>query len=264
MDTCEHHDLPCAGDHAVVGAGPHLGYVHSWESMGTQDGPGTRFVLFLTGCALRCRYCHNPDTWHMKSGLAMTLDEVSDEIAKFRRVLPIMHGGVTLSGGEPLVQYDFAAAILRRCKEMGLHTALDTSGYLGDHVKDDMLADVDLVLLDIKSWDPQTYRDLTQHSIDPTLRFARRLADMQKPIWIRFVLVPGVTDDPENVAGLARFVATLGPAVQRVDVLPFHQMGKSKWHDMHMIYSLEDVLPPTDAQIDAVRSIFQAEGLPVV
>lgn len=264
IDRLPCHDACTGGFEAAGQAGQGdllTGFVHSWETMGTQDGPGTRFVLFLTGCALRCRYCHNPETWHLKNGEPMTVAQVAEEIAKYRRVLSIMHGGVTVSGGEPLVQHAFSAAILRHCKELGLHTALDTSGYMGDWASDEMLADVDLVLLDIKSWLPETYRTVTGHDIEPTLRFARRLVDKKIPIWVRFVLVPGLTDDPANVDGLAAFVASLGDGVERVDILPFHQMGKAKWHDLHRAYSLEDVQPPTEAQIQAVRDVFARHGV---
>ena len=167
------------------------GWVHSTEAGGAVDGPGIRHVLFLSGCMLRCRYCHNPDTWHMHKGKPTTSREVLREIAGYAKFLIHAKGGVTLTGGEPLVQPDFVAAILRGCKEMGLHTALDTAGFLGTHADDYLLADVDLVLLDIKAFSEETYRALTGVALQPTLDFAERLAAMNKPVWLRYVLVPG-------------------------------------------------------------------------
>src|ERR1044071_6336956 len=190
-------------------AEPVTGRIHSWDLSTAVDGPGTRFVLFLSGCPLRCLYCHNPDTWHMRDGHRMTVDEVMAEVTKYRRFIEVAGGGLTISGGEPLLQPDFTAEIFHRAKQLGLHTALDTSGFLGARASDALLADTDLVLLDIKSWNPATYRRLTGVDLAPTLAFARRLSDMVKPMWIRFVLVPGLTDHEEDIENLATFVADL-------------------------------------------------------
>jgi len=238
------------------------GWIHSLESGGTADGPGVRFVVFFAGCPLHCLYCHNPDTRHMHDGTRTTSGAVLGEIEGVAGFLRHGHGGVTLSGGEPLVQPDFAAAILRGCRRLGLHTALDTSGFLGSHATDALLADVDLVLLDIKAFKEATYRHLTGAPLRPTLEFAERLSLMRTPIWLRYVLVPGLTDDETEIAGLAEFAAGLG-TVERVDVLPFHKMGEAKWRALGRPYQLADTPPPTPEQTDRVRRIFQAEGLTV-
>jgi pyruvate formate lyase activating enzyme len=237
------------------------GYVHSVEIGSFVDGPGIRFVVFLAGCPLRCQYCHNPDAWKAsaeKTDSATVLAQIERTAGFLKRGC----GGVTISGGEPLVQADFALAILQGAKALGLHTALDTSGYLGDRVTDEMLDALDLVLLDIKSWDERTYRDVTGVELAPTLQLARRLSDVGKPAWIRFVLVPGLTDDPANVEGLARFVGTLHN-VQRVEVLPFHQMGKQKWEDLGLPYRLGETRTPTPEEVRRVKDMFSAEGLEV-
>jgi pyruvate formate lyase activating enzyme len=245
-----------------VGSEKIVGYVHSFETGGTVDGPGIRFVLFTTGCPLRCLYCHNPDTWKLKNGKRMTVDEVMAEIGKYVRFLTICGGGVTISGGEPALQHEFVAEILRRCKALNLHTALDTSGLLGDQISDAMLEEIDLILLDIKSWDPELYQRLTRQPVEPTLRFARRLSDMEKPMWIRFVLVPGLTDGLENVEGVADFVAGLS-SVERVEVLPFHQMGISKWEALGINYELGDTEPPSQELLERVQDQFRDRMLEV-
>jgi pyruvate formate lyase activating enzyme len=238
------------------------GSVHSWDVATAVDGPGTRFVLFLSGCPLRCLYCHNPDTWHMRDGHRTTVEEVLAEMAKYRRFIEVAGGGVTISGGEPLLQPDFTAAVLRGAKELGLHTALDTSGFLGTRATDDLLADTDLVLLDIKSWDPVTYRHVTGGEVAPTLDFARRLSALRKPMWIRFVLVPGHTDAPDNVEGIASFVTTLD-AVERVEVIPFHKLGAPKYAALGIPFPLADVPTPDAELIRRVRSQFSGLGVPV-
>lgn len=236
------------------------GWIHSTETGGAVDGPGIRYVLFLAGCLMRCRYCHNPDSWHMHHGKPTTSREVLDEIASYAKFLIHTKGGVTLSGGEPLVQPDFTHAILRGSKEMGLHTALDTSGHLGLHADDHLLADVDLVLLDIKAFTEGTHRDLTGVALQPTLDFAERLAAMNKPVWLRYVLVPGLTDKFDEIEGLADFAARLGN-VERVDVLPFHKLGEFKWKAEGLDYTLADTEPPTPDLTERVRAVFRNRGL---
>lgn len=239
---------------------PVRGWVHSVESCGTLDGPGLRYVLFLAGCPLRCLYCHNPDTRHMHDGTPTLAGEVLADIASTAGFLTRGHGGVTLSGGEPLVQPDFCAAILRGCKAMGLHTALDTSGYLGNHADDFLLADTDLVLLDIKAFTERTYRALTGVPLRPTLEFAERLAELGKPVWLRYVLVPGLTDDEREITALAEFAAGLG-VVERADVLPFHKMGEAKWAALALPYQLSATQPPTAEQTERARCLFRNAGL---
>lgn len=238
------------------------GSVHSWDIATAVDGPGTRFVLFLSGCPLRCLYCHNPDTWHMRDGHRTTVDEVMDEVGKYRRFIEVAGGGLTISGGEPLLQPDFTAEIFRRAKQLGMHTALDTSGFLGARASDELLADTDLVLLDIKSWNPATYRRVTGGEVTPTTQFARRLSALRKPMWIRFVLVPGHTDAEDNVDGIASFVSTLD-AVERVEVLPFHKLGAPKYAALGIPFPLRDVPTPDAELVRRVRGQFADRGVPV-
>jgi pyruvate formate lyase activating enzyme len=234
------------------------GWIHSWETSAGQDGPGWRLVVFLSGCLLRCQYCHNPDTWNMYSGKEMTVDEIWEEVKHY---LPMLRrGGLTFTGGEPLVQAPFLKSLLRRAKEHNLHTAIDTAGFLGDRVDRQMMNDIDLVLLDIKCWDPRKYVDLTSKEIEPTLQFARRLAEANRPVWLRYVLVPGLTDTPEDMEGVAAFAAELGN-IERVDVLPFHQLGKNKWAELGLDYKLQNVLPASVEQVKSAIEIFKGYGL---
>ena len=239
-----------------------VGYVHSVEVGSTVDGPGIRFVGFLTGCLLRCQYCHNPDTWHKYNGRPVTVAKAMREIGKYATVLKISKGGVTLSGGEPIVQRAFAMQIFRRCKALGLHTCLDTSGRLGDKLSDDDLMQIDLNLLDIKSGDPEVYQKVTRQPLQPTLDYARRLSTLKRPMWIRYVLVPGLTDGVDNVEQVADFVGALG-SVERVEILRFHQMGRDKWHKLGLAYPLEEVEPPDAELSERVRGQFRSRGLTV-
>lgn len=223
-----------------------FGYVHSYETGSRLDGPGVRVTLFVSGCPLRCQYCHNPDTWHLKDGSRVALEHVVARLGSFAPALRAMGGGLTISGGEALVQVAFTQRIFAAAKSFGLHTALDTSGFLGTRATDDYLQHVDLVLLDIKSGDPETYRRVTNREIEPTLRFAERLAAMDKPVWVRYVLVPGLTDAPANVEQVARFVAPMRN-VKWVEVLPFHQLGAFKWQQLGLEYALgESPAAPPD------------------
>ncbi len=239
-----------------------LGSVHSWELVTAVDGPGTRLTVFLAGCPLRCLYCHNPDTMEMRRGEPVTADELLARVARYRGVFAATGGGLTISGGEPLMQPAFVRNILRGATEMGIHTTIDTSGFLGAHCTDAMLDDVDLVLLDVKSGDPDTYRRVTGRDLHPTLDFGRRRAARGTEIWIRFVLVPGLTDAPADVAAVADFVATLG-TVTRVEVLPFHQMGRDKWESLGKRYELQNTHAPSSELVTRTRSQFRARGLTV-
>lgn len=239
---------------------PRAGAVSSWDISTGVDGPGTRFVVFLAGCELRCLYCQNPETWHMRDGTRMPATEVIAEAAKYARFISVSGGGATISGGEPLLQPDFAHELLRGFKGLGLHTALDTSGALGHRASDELLADVDLVLLDIKSWDRETYRRVTGGEVRPTLDFAIRLAELERPTVVRFVLVPGHTDDVANVEGAAEFIGGL-PNVLQVDVLPFHRMATPKYDDLGLTYQLADTLPPSPELLHRVREQFRSHGL---
>jgi pyruvate formate lyase activating enzyme len=239
-----------------------IGYVHSIEVGSTVDGPGIRFVLFLTGCPLRCQFCHNPDTWHKQNGRQVTLDRMMKEIGKYVQVLKISQGGITISGGEPVLQNAFTTRVFRRCKALGLHTCLDTSGRLGERLSDAELDDIDLQLLDIKSGIPETYLRVTGQPLEPTLVYARRLSDLERPIWVRFVLVPNLTDDYDNVEKVADICAGL-KSLERVEILRFHQMGKDKWQKLGVEYRLEDTEPPTPELAERVREQFRSRGLTV-
>jgi pyruvate formate lyase activating enzyme len=226
------------------------------------DGPGVRLVAWTAGCMWRCLYCHNPDTWTMSNGIPVTIARATEELRKYRHGLRTMSGGFTLSGGEALMQHRFAVKLFAAAKALGIHTALDTNGYYGDRLSDAELETIDLVLLDLKGWDPERHRRLTGMDIAPTLEFARRLAARRKPIWVRFVLVPGLTDDKEDVEGIAGFAAGLG-TVQRVDILPFHQMGRFKWKALGLSYALEDAQPPSASAVEQAAAPFRAAGLTV-
>jgi pyruvate formate lyase activating enzyme len=239
-----------------------VGLVHSWELVTAVDGPGTRLTLFLNGCPLRCRYCHNPDTWALRDGTPTTVGEVVARIARYRRIFAATGGGLTISGGEPLLQSAFVANVFRECHDLGIRTALDTSGYLGSRAGDDLLDATDLVLLDVKSGLPSVYREVTTRDLAPTVAFGDRLSARGIPMWVRFVLVPGLTDAAENVAAVADIV-TGWPSVERVEVLPFHQLGRSKWKERGLSYTLEDVEPPSPAAVEVAREQFRRRGLAV-
>jgi pyruvate formate lyase activating enzyme len=211
-------------------------------------------VVFTTGCPLRCKYCHNPDAQHLKAGQETTVGAVMGELAPFAAFYRA-HGGLTVTGGEPLVQPAFTRALFQAARSWGLTTALDTSGYLGAHADAALLDATDLVLLDIKSWDPATYEAVTSVALQPTLDFARRLAERGNPMWLRFVLVPGLTDAEDNVAGLAAFARSL-PNVERVEILPFHKMGEAKWRALGRPYALFDTPEPTLELVEKVRAAF--------
>lgn len=245
---------------AQPAAGEVVGRVHSVLPGAAVDGPGLRYLVFMAGCNYRCLYCHNPDTWKRDGGEETKLGDLVARIASYRPFLA-KGGGVTISGGEPLVQADFVGALLSRVKsELGLHTAIDTNGSLAGRLPDSWFEPLDLVLLDIKHFDEEAHRRLAGARLEPVLDCARRLARMGKSIWIRHVLIPGLTDDPELTRGIARFAASLG-CVERVDVLPFHQMGAYKWRELGLRYELEKVEPPTDERLDEAKGIFRSLGL---
>ncbi|MFZ5671726.1 MAG: pyruvate formate-lyase-activating protein [Pseudomonadota bacterium] len=235
-----------------------IGWIHSFETGSPVDGPGIRVTVFMSGCLLRCLYCHNPDTWHLKDGTQVSIERATEALTGYAAALRAL-GGLTISGGEPLVQAHFTRRLFSAAKKMGIHTALDTSGFLGARADDDYLRNVDLVLLDIKSWDPATYRRAIGQDVRPTLDFAERLASLGKPVWIRFVLVPGLTDAAENVDGIARFVAPMRN-VEWVEVLPFHQMGAFKWKAMGLKYELLDTASPSPALMKRVLEQFRDAG----
>jgi pyruvate formate lyase activating enzyme len=251
----------CLGSTPVPQAAPPLGILHSVETGAAGDGPGMRFMFFFSGCLFRCLYCHNPDTWKMSSGREISIDEAVQEVAPYASFLRFA-GGVTVSGGEPLTQHAFVGELVKRLhRDLRLHTAIETQGHLARKVDDDWFDAVDLVLLDIKHSDPAAYRRITGRDLAPTLDFARRLVRIEKPMWIRYVLVPGLTDGADDIARLADFIAGLGPLVRQVDVLPYHRLGMQKWAELGRRYTLADTPAPTQAQVDAAVRIFRDRGL---
>jgi len=237
-----------------------MGFLHSFTTGSTVDGPGVRVVAWTAGCMWRCLYCHNPDTWTMTNGMPVTVARATEELRKYRHGLKVMGGGFTLSGGEPLMQARFAVKLFIAARGMGIHSTLDTNGYYGARLTDDELDLIDLVMLDMKAWDPERHKRVTGMDVAPTLEFARRLGARKKPMWVRYVLVPGLTDDADDIARIAAFAAGLGN-VERVDVLPFHQMGQYKWEKLGIPYTLNDKKPPTNEVIRQTIDIYKSEGL---
>src|SRR3954452_6584354 len=237
-----------------------MGFLHSFTTGSAVDGPGVRFVAWTSGCMWRCRYCHNPDTWTLRNGFPVSISRATEELRKYSHGLNIMKGGFTLSGGDPLMQHRFAVKLLATAKKMGIHTTIETNGYYADKVSDAELEYIDLVMLGMKTWDAARHKHLVGLENGPTLAFARRLAGRKRPMWIRFVLVPGLTDDSADITAIARFAAQLGN-VERVEVLPFHQLGKYKWNELGLNYTLAETPAPTPEQIDWVCGLFHAEGL---
>ena len=237
-----------------------MGFMHSFTTGSAVDGPGVRVVGWTTGCMWRCQYCHNPDTWTMRNGIPVSVGQALEELRKYRHGLKVMSGGVTISGGEPLMQRRFVVKVLTGAKSIGIHTAIETNGFLGAELADSDLDQIDLVLLGIKTWDRERHRVLTGRDNGPTLELARRLAARKLPVWVRFVLVPGLTDDAEDIAHIADFAAQLGN-VERVEVLPFHQMGRFKWETLGIRYALERTEPPSAQALEQVCGIFRARGL---
>ncbi|MCF2706805.1 pyruvate formate lyase-activating protein [Arcanobacterium haemolyticum] len=237
-----------------------LGSMHSWELVTAVDGPGVRMTIFLAGCGLRCLYCHNPDTFLMRDGEPVELDDLLHRIKRYRKTLNASGGGITISGGEAMMQPHFVAKLLEGTKALGVNTCIDTSGFLGRNVTDEMLDNIDLVLLDVKAGIPELYKKVTTGELQPTIDFGDRLAAKGIETWIRFVLVPGLTDSTENVEAVASIVEKW-PNVSRVEVLPFHQMGRDKWKRLGLEYKLDDTEPPNKDQIEAAREIFRSHGL---
>ncbi|MBS0580173.1 MAG: pyruvate formate lyase-activating protein [Proteobacteria bacterium] len=236
-----------------------MGFMHSFTTGSAVDGPGVRVVGWTSGCMWRCQYCHNPDTWTMRNGIPVSAPQAIQELSKYRHGLKTMSGGVTISGGEPLMQRRFTIKVLTGAKAMGIHTAIETNGFLGAELSDADLDNIDLVLLGLKAWG-ERHRALTGRDNAPTLELARRLAARRLPVWVRFVLVPGLTDDADEIAQIADFAAGLGN-VERVDVLPFHQMGRFKWQALGIRYPLEHAEPPSNEAVERACGMFRARGL---
>ncbi len=252
-------DLPETTVKEALASGD-MGFLHSFTTGSYLDGPGARVVAWTTGCGWRCQYCHNPDTWTLRNGFPISVGRATEELRKYRQGLRKMSGGLTISGGDPLMQDRFVVKLLAAAHAMGVHTCIETNGYFGEKLSDAELATIDLVMLGIKTWDDERHIRLTGRSVEKTLAFARRLAALKKPMWVRFVLVPGLTDDPEDIAHIAQFAAALGN-VERVEVLPFHQMGRFKWDQIGIPYALEAVEAPKPEAVERACEIFRSAGL---
>ncbi|MBS7576668.1 MULTISPECIES: pyruvate formate-lyase-activating protein [unclassified Enterococcus] len=244
------------------------GLIHSTESFGSVDGPGIRFIFFMQGCKMRCKFCHNPDTWAMKNDNATerTVDDCLEEALKYRSFWG-KKGGITVSGGEALLQVDFVTALFRKAKSLGVHTTLDTCAkpYADDPTSEidqkiaELMKYTDLVLLDIKEINSLRHKELTGHTNENILAFAEYLASINKAVWIRHVLVPGETDFDEDLIALGEYVKTLGN-VLKFEVLPYHTMGEYKWKEMGWKYPLEGVEPPTKARVKNANQLLHTEN----
>ncbi len=234
------------------------GRIHSFESFGTVDGPGIRFVVFMQGCPFRCLYCHNPDTWSLDAGSEYSVDEVMQKIERYSSYIKASGGGITVTGGEPLMQTDFVTELFKACKAQGINTALDTNGYTvipeSCGKLDELLEYTDLVLLDIKHINPEQHLAITGCSNLHTLEFAEYLDKMKVPVWIRYVVVPGLTDDEAGLRRLSDFIRKLSN-VERVELLPFHKLGEFKWKELKLQYSLVDTPEATEEDIARAKRI---------
>lgn len=238
-----------------------VGFLHSFTTGSAVDGPGIRLVAWTSACMLRCKFCHNPDTWTLTNGMPVSFDQAVEELRKYANGLRVMGGGFTLSGGEPLMQHRFAARIFAAAKAMDIHTAIETNGYYGEKLSDEELGRIDLVILDMKALHPEQHERVTGvRDNGRVIEFARRLAALKRPMWLRHVLVPGLTDVTEELEALAGFAASLG-VIERVEILPFHQMGRFKWERLGLDYTLDQTEPPTPAAVDHAVGIFRAAGL---
>ncbi|MDE5977914.1 MAG: pyruvate formate lyase-activating protein [Turicibacter sp.] len=236
------------------------GCIHSIESFGTVDGPGLRFIVFVQGCGLRCAYCHNPDSWKMKDGKIIEVSEIISELVKYKEFFDASGGGITVSGGEPLLQMEFVTQLFKECKKHGIHTNIDTSGDLKFNTEErkqqlkELLAVTDMLMLDIKVFDSQKHKQLTGKDNAHILEFGRLVSDMGIPMWIRRVLVPGLTDDNEDLKHTADYIKTL-KSVEKIEVLPYHSMGEYKWKQLGYDYPLDGQLPPSDELVKHAEAI---------
>ena len=237
-----------------------MGFLHSFTTGSFVDGPGIRLVAWTTACMFRCQYCHNPDTWTLSNGIPVTLEKAVEEVRKYADGLQRMGGGFTLSGGEPLMQDRFAVRLFGAVQDMGVHTAIETNGYFGERLSDEELGLIDLVILDMKAHSLDRHKIVTGIGNADVLEFCDRLASLRRPMWLRYVLAPGLTDLPEEMAAVAQFGASLG-VVERAEILPFHQLGKYKWERLGLNYKLAATEPPTNESIATAVAIFREAGL---
>jgi pyruvate formate lyase activating enzyme len=236
-----------------------IGRIHSLESFGAVDGPGIRFVVFLQGCLLRCRYCHNPDTWDPKKGIEYSPEQLAEEILKYKSYMDYSGGGVTFTGGEPLLQAEFLLEVCGLLKERGISVAVDTSGFVWNDAVQRLLENIDLVLLDIKNFDPDIYRQLTGVSLQPTLNLLDYLKENNIPTWVRYVLVPQLTDNLDSIKRLSSYLAGY-PNVTRIELLGFHKLGEFKWKELGLDYTLSETKEPDKELLMKVKDILEASG----
>ena len=225
------------------------------------DGPGIRTVVFFAGCNLRCKYCHNPDTWNINKGEIMKADDIIYEVLKYASYYKFSGGGVTISGGEPLLQPVLLRAVLEGCKKNGIHTAIDTSGCCEPDTAKRILPHVDLVMLDIKCFNSKKYLDLTGQELSKTLAFLDEAKKLNTPTWVRYVLVPGFTDDLDDLKQLSDYLNAFGN-IKKVEVLPFHKNGEYKWADLSLKYELQDTLPPSPELLEKAKAILESTSKP--
>ena len=235
------------------------GRIHSLESFGTVDGPGIRFVVFLQGCPLRCQFCHNPDTWDVHTGTEYEPQQLVEEIIKYKSYMEFSGGGVTFTGGEPLLQAEFILEVCKLLEPLKISVALDTSGFIWNSYVEEVLNYTDLVLLDIKNYDPRVYENVTGVALTPTLKFLEQLKERSKKTWIRYVLVPGLTDNLASIRGLSAHLDQY-PNVEKIELLGFHKMGEFKWKELGLNYQLTDTPEPSKALLAEVKAIFETNG----
>lgn len=233
-----------------------LGNISSIETFGTVDGPGVRYVIFLQGCNLCCKYCHNRDTWDAKNiKIQKTPQEIFDDIIKYKNF--IRKGGVTISGGEPMLQPEFCLELFRLLKKHNFHTALDTSGFIFNEKTKEILNYTDLVLLDIKSINSNIYEKLTSGKLQTTLDFLNYLKSINKPVWIRHVIIPTITDNDDDLRALAKYLENYRDIIKNVELLPYHTMGVVKWENMGIKYPLDGIEPLSKERLNNAKSIFK-------
>ena len=239
-----------------------IGHIHSTESFGAADGPGVRFIVFMQGCRMRCRYCHNPDTWKMDGGDEVTADEILKRALRFKPYWG-KDGGITISGGEPLLQIDFVIELFKKAKELGINTCIDTAGNPFTKEKpffskfEELMKYTDLLLLDLKEINPSRHKDLTGFDNSNIIEMAKYLSEINKPVWIRHVLVPEHSDFDEDLDALGDFIDTLSN-VDRVEILPYHTLGKFKWENLGIPYTLENISPPSAERIENAKNRIHA------
>lgn len=239
-----------------------LGRIHSTESFGTVDGPGIRFIAFMQGCLMRCQYCHNRDTWDLDGGKLVSVAELMAQVMDYRPFLEASGGGVTASGGEAILQAEFVSEFFKACKDKNIHTCLDTNGFVRKYtpVIDVLLANTDLVLLDIKQMDDLKHIALTKVSNQRTLAFAEHLAKRGQRTWIRYVVIDGFTADEASAVALAEFIKPMNN-VEKVELLPYHQLGAHKWQAFGETYSLSHVSPPSSETMEMIKNVFIERGI---